>query len=234
MLDAEQIILVEDDDITRQNYVDYLEQEGYSVVAYKDSHNVIEQSNILDTSLILLDVELDNDRTAGFELCLEIRAITKTVPIAFLSSHHTEQDKIHGFGLGADDYLVKDSSLGFIGARVKSIICRHQVLIQEAKDITNEVKRGLLVLDNNSKIARWNGHSLSLSLTQYFILHELTSIPGEIKSPLELMKAIERVVEPNTIAAHIKAIRQTFLNIDPDFSLIVSEYGRGYRWVEYS
>ena len=63
------------------------------------------------------------------------------------------------------------------------------------------------------------------------MVQELAKKPGQVKSPNELMSAASIVVEPNTIAAHIKLIRKKFKEIDPEFNRIKAEYAAGYRWL---
>ena len=67
----------------------------------------------------------------------------------------------------------------------------------------------------------------------FWIVKELFINPGQVKSHRELMKASNIVVEPNTIAAHVKAIRDAFTRADAEFRCIKTERGRGYRWIEY-
>ena len=72
---------------------------------------------------------------------------------------------------------------------------------------------------------------LDLTLTQFWILQELCRVPGRTKSINELMRGAKLTVSPNTIVAHVKAIRKAFLKIDTNFDRIRTERSRGYRWI---
>ena len=77
----------------------------------------------------------------------------------------------------------------------------------------------------------WKGRQVDLPLTHFWIVRELCASPGKVKNHRELMKAANLVVAPNTITAHVKAIRDAFSRVDPQFRCIRTERGRGYRWV---
>ena len=77
----------------------------------------------------------------------------------------------------------------------------------------------------------WKGSKVELPLTHYWIVRELCTNPGKVRTHRDLMKASNIVVEPNTITAHVKTIRGAFSAIDPGFNCIKTERGRGYRWV---
>ena len=86
-------------------------------------------------------------------------------------------------------------------------------------------------LDDVYSTVSWKGCQVDMPLTQFWILRELCSNPGQVRSHRDLMKAANIVVEPNTITAHVKAIRNAFASLDPAFHSIRTERGRGYRWV---
>jgi two-component system OmpR family response regulator len=89
-----------------------------------------------------------------------------------------------------------------------------------------------LRIDERLSRAHWLESPLDLSLTQYWILKDLFSHSGEVRSTTDLMRAANITVQPNTIVVHIKAIREAIQEITPNFSCIKSERARGYRWVD--
>lgn len=96
--------------------------------------------------------------------------------------------------------------------------------------------RGSLLIDQSKLVAFWKGQPVDLSLTQLWMIKELASNSEQVeqvKSYSKLMRAANFVVEPNTITAHIKTIRDRFKAIDNDFNCIKTERGLGYRWVEF-
>jgi two-component system OmpR family response regulator len=78
--------------------------------------------------------------------------------------------------------------------------------------------------------ASWRGRPVDLSLTEFWIVHDLANRPGHVKSREQLMQAAHVVVDDATITSHIKRIRKKFLEADQDFAAIDSVYGLGYRW----
>ena len=232
-VDEKRIVFLEDEDTIRENYTEFFMLEGYRVDAYKNTENVLLAIKHSPPDIVLLDIAIGADQQAGFHLCEQIRQFSTTIPIAFLTSHCTDKEKIEGFALGADDYLVKDCSLGLLSARINSIIVRSKMLQQNDTSVfkSGHIVRGKLLLDLQNQLAYWDQQEVKLSLTQFLILQELAARPGEIKTPSQLMAAANIVVEPNTITAQIRTIRASIKNIDKQFASLVSEYGRGYRWL---
>lgn len=226
------IAYVEDKDETRESFAEQLCREGFEVVAYASKEEAIAGFKQQLPDLALLDVAHAGDRDAGYQVCTELRRISSEVPIIFLTHRHGEIDRISGLRLGADDYISKDASLEYIVIRIETLIRRLQaVRAAGAVEVPEPAPGEDLRLDDTYSTVFWKGTRLDLPLTHFWILRELWQSPGEVRSHRELMKAASIVVEPNTIAAHVKAIRQTFTRLDPEFACIRTERGRGYRWV---
>lgn len=95
------------------------------------------------------------------------------------------------------------------------------------------ITRSELTLDMNRYSASWNGRSIDLSLTEFWIVHALAKHPGHVKSREQLMQDSHIVVDDATITSHVKRIRKKFSEIDDSFTAIESVYGMGYRWVAH-
>ena len=226
------IAYVEDEDQIRQSYAENLRREGFEVVAYANKEEAIAGFRQALPDLALLDVAHEGDRDAGYQVCTELRRLSSEVPIIFLTHRHGEIDRISGLRLGADDYISKDASLEYLVIRIETLIRRLESVRHAGAGPAPAGPGDIgLVLDDTYATAFWKGTRLDLPLTQFWILRALYQHPGEVRSHRELMKAASIVVEPNTIAAHVKAIRSTFTRLDPDFQCIRTERGRGYRWV---
>lgn len=227
------ILFVEDDELIRENYSEILMNEGYDVVSVDNRQDAISQADAELPDIALLDITLGNDRNAGYHLCTELRKRSDILPIIFLTSHSSDIDKISGIRLGADDYLTKETSVDYILARIDALLARTEVFLSvgQAQQSDNN-DYGQLSLDASKYVAYWQSDAVDLSLTQFWILQELMDQPGEVKSARALMKAANIMVEPNTIAAHIKTIRKKFREIDETFNHIKTEYSSGYRWLE--
>lgn len=226
------IALVEDDPVILRNYADFLRDCGLDVDTYSSKAAALEGLQRLPPDLVLLDITLGQQREAGFEICSDFRHMHPDVPIVFLTSHDGEIDKISGLRLGADDYLTKDVSLDFLIVRIEALFRRRNAYARSSQPPASIAPSDdMLHLDPVTCVAYWCSKPVEISLTQYWMLAELHRHPGRARSHEELMKAANLVVEPNTITAHIKAIRDAFRRIDSSFDRIATERGRGYRWL---
>jgi two-component system OmpR family response regulator len=182
----------------------------------------------------LLDVALGAERDGGFQLCLELRRLSETLPIIFLTSHDDEMSRISGLRLGADDYLSKDSSIDLLVVRIQTLLRRCEALRRAGVSPQPDrvAGRGNLSIDAERSRVSWKGRLVDMPLTQFWIVEALARQPGRALTHAELMRAAKVVVAPNTIAAHIKTLRQRFCAVDPGFDAIRTERGMGYRWLE--
>jgi len=231
------IAFVEDDDVIRENYSELLADAGFEVSSYQSRDAAWAGMQANPPDLVLLDITLGSERDAGFHLCADIRRVYATLPIIFLTSHDGEIDKISGLRLGADDYITKDASMDYIIVRLEALFRRINSLAG-GQDAAVEAGRfehrsgSALSLDKERCEAHWNDEKVPLTLTQYWMLECLCSEPGKVKRATELMVAAKIVVEPNTVVAHVKAIRDAFKELDPSFSCVRTERGKGYRWLD--
>ena len=94
------------------------------------------------------------------------------------------------------------------------------------------MRRGALSIDGEKMQTTWNALPVTLSLTEFWIVHALAKNPGHVKNRQQLMDAANVVLDDNTITSHIKRVRRKFQQIDAKFDAIQTVYGMGYRWVE--
>ncbi|HEX7465863.1 MAG TPA: winged helix-turn-helix domain-containing protein, partial [Usitatibacter sp.] len=181
--------------------------------------------------LAIIDIGLGADIDGGFSLCRELRAASERLPIIFLSARDSDFDIVSGLRLGADDYLTKDVSLPHLLARIAALFRRVDATSQPAT-AAEVLNRGPLALDAQRMMASWNGHSVGLTVTEFWMVHSLARHPGHVKDREQLMRDAEMVVDDGTITSHVKRIRKKFLAIDPKFDSIDTVYGMGYRWRE--
>jgi two-component system OmpR family response regulator len=227
------IVYVEDNDSARESYAQGLRDEGFEVSAYGNKDDAIAALRTQLPDLALLDVSHADDRDAGYQICAEIRRISAKTPIIFLTNRHGEVDRISGLRLGADDYISKEASIDYIVVRIEALFRRLDAMrgIGEPQERPTAVTSGI-ELDEVYSTVSWKGKQIEMPLTHFWMVRDMCLNPGKVRSHRELMKAACIVVEPNTIAVHIKAIRSTFSSHDPLFGSIKTERGRGYRWVE--
>lgn len=231
---VKQVALVEDDDVIRANYADLLEQAGFAVSAYSSKAAAQQAFAGALPDVALIDIALGDERDAGFELCTELRRRSATLPIVFLTSHDADVDRISGLRLGADDYLTKDASIDYLIVRIETLLRRLAAISAASGNFPAKIAMGSpasLVIDDATSCVQWKNRSVDLTLTQFWMLRELVQHTGSVVSHAALMTAARIVVEQNTVTAHVKAIRDAFKRIDPQFDGIRTERGRGYRWV---
>ena len=181
--------------------------------------------------LAILDIGLGDEIDGGFALCRELRALSATVPILFLTARDSEFDTVAGLRLGADDYLTKDISLPHLLARIAALFRRLDASGRAEAD-EDAVERGPLRLDSQRVSATWHGRRVDLTLTEFWMVHALARRPGHVKSREQLMGEARMVVDDSTVTSHVKRIRKKFAAVDPAFDRIESVYGMGYRWNE--
>jgi two-component system OmpR family response regulator len=223
------IAVVEDEPSLRANYVDALRRHGYEVTAFASRADALAAFRARLPDLALVDIGLGDDVDGGFTLCRELRAMSATVPIVFLSARDSDFDIVAGLRLGADDYVTKDTSLPHLTARIAALFRRSDLLA--APPVADDVLvRGALTLDAKRLSAQWQGRRIELTLTEFWMVHALARHPGHVKDRDSLMRDAKIVVDDSTITSHVKRIRRKFEATDPAFDRIESVYGIGYRW----
>lgn len=223
------IAIVEDEPAIRENYSDALRRQGYRVQAYGDSKQALTAFEQRLPDLVLLDISLEDGVEAGFDLCRQLRGVSASLPIIFLTARDNDLDSISGLRLGADDYLTKDISLPHLQARIAALFRRMDALSQ-SQETDATIQHGELTLDTTRLQATWHGEPVDLTVTEFWLLYAIARRPGQVKNREQLMEAASIVVDDTTITSHIKRIRRKFLKIDSDFNAIDTVYGMGYRW----
>lgn len=226
---SRRIAIVEDEPAIRDNYADVLRRQGYEVQTYADRPSALSAFKHRLPDLAILDIGLGDDVEGGFELCRELRNISKSLPIIFLTARESDFDTVSGLRLGADDYLTKDISLTHLTARVAALFRRVEAL-RTPPDTEDILRRNKLVIDMQRMRVEWDGQCLDLTLTELWIIHALAKFPGHVKDRDTLMNEANVVVDDSTITSHIKRIRKKFTQLDAEFTAIETVYGMGYRW----
>jgi two-component system, OmpR family, response regulator len=223
------VAIVEDEAPIRENYADALRRQGYRVQTFANREHAMGAFRIRLPDLVLLDIALQDEIDAGFEMCRELRTLSSKLPIIFLTARDSDYDSIAGLRVGADDYITKDVSIPHIIARISALFRRVEAL-GDPTNQRNERKCGELTIDPDRVIARWTESVVDLTLTEFWIVNALTKNPGHVKTREQLMNDANVVVDDTTVTSHIKRIRRKFKAIDVNFDSIETVYGMGYRW----
>ena len=131
---ARHIAIVEDEATIRHNYEDALRRYGYQVSGYADRDSALAALKRRLPDLVIIDVGLGDEVEGGFDLCRELRGLSRSLPIIFLTARDSDLDVISGLRLGADDYLTKDISLQHLVARVVALFRRVEALSGGARE----------------------------------------------------------------------------------------------------
>ena len=162
-------------------------------------------------------------------LCQQLRSLSQSLPIIFFTARDNDVDTISGLRMGADDYLTKDISMAHLLARIAALFRRTDLLTTPVTQ-KDEIRVGALKLDASRMIVSWKDEPVSLTVTEFWMLHALVKRPGHVKSRQQLMDESRMVVDDTTITSHIKRMRKKFIQLDPQFDHIDTVYGMGYRW----
>jgi len=225
------IAIVEDDADQRENYADALTANGYTVTTYANRPEAQAgmRQNLPD--LAVLDIMLEDEVDGGFDLCRDLRAIAPKLPIIFLTARDTDIDRVSGLRLDAWDYLTKPVNLQFLTVRVSSLFRIVETLHTQTTELEAILRLGPLQLDPNSMSVLWDGKVVNLTLTEFWLVQALARRPGHVKTYENLMQVTRQsYVERNTINGYVRRIRKKFKEVDPEFSMIQTVFGVGYRW----
>ena len=225
------ILIAEDDqDITTLVKL-YLESSGYRVLCAPDGEAALELARTESIDIAVLDIMMP--RMNGYELTRELRAISN-LPILILSAKNTDNDKILGLELGADDYLTKPFNPLEIIARVKANLRRFYQLNPAAPTPagSNVVSLGPLRLDTDAMTLTKNGVPIALTPTEYKILSCLMRSPGRIFTKVQLYEAVNGAYfesDENTMMVHISKLRDKIEDDPRHPCLIKTVRGLGYK-----
>ena len=206
----------------------YLRADGYKT--YK-SYNGKEAVSIIereDIHLVLLDIMMPG--MDGIETISRIRQVSN-VPVIFLTAKGEDADKILGLNIGADDYVTKPFNPVELQARVKSQLRRYFKL--GGGNIHDElIVMGGLSLNDKAKEVTLDGEPVQLTKTEYDILKFLMQNPGEAFSPQKIYQKVwkdEPFGTENTVAVHIRHLREK-IEYDPaNPRYLIAVWGRGYK-----
>lgn len=217
------ILIVDDEDKIREVVREYAEFSGFSVVEAIDGMDAIEKVKAQDFDVIVMDIMMP--RLDGFSACKEIKKI-KNVPVIMLSARGEEYDKLFGFELGIDDYVVKPFSPKELIARIRVAIKRGSSSMSSADVFAYEG----LEINFTAREVLIDGNKVSLTPKEYDLLFYLVK---NINIALSREKLLEEVWgydfygDDRTVDTHIKMLRNS---LGEYRNLIVTLRGMGYKF----
>ena len=223
-------ILVVDDDVKIVELVKlYLNRDGYRVLTAYDGIEALRLAREAHPNLIVLDIMLPG--MDGLEICRILRD-ESDVPIIMLTARVTDQDKLIGLELGADDYVIKPFSPRELAARVRAVLRR-----LPGERGPENIKRGALAMDFNKQEAIMAGKSLILTSVEFKMLGVLAREAGKVFSRAKLIEeALGYDFEgfDRTIDVHIFNLRRKMGSEPGSPGYIKTVYGAGYKFLENS
>ena len=228
------IALVDDDRNILTSVSLSLESEGYRVQTYTDGASALEGLKTNPPDLAIFDIKMP--RMDGMELLRRLRQ-KSDLPVIFLTSKDEEIDELFGLKMGADDFIRKPFSQRLLVERVKAILRRSNPKDAATQKETEAkiLERGRLKMDPERHTCTWDNTPVTLTVTEFLILQALATRPGVVKSRNALMDAAyddQVYVDDRTIDSHIKRLRKKFKVVEPEFEMIETLYGVGYRFKE--
>ena len=181
------IALVDDDSNILTSVSIALETEGYRIMTYTDGASALDGFRTTQPDLAILDIKMP--RMDGMETLRRLRQ-KSDLPVIFLTSKDEEIDELFGLKMGADDFIRKPFSQRLLVERVKAVLRRASAREAGAKAPTQQAKsleRGSLVMDQERHTCTWKGEPVTLTVTEFLILHSLAQRPGVVKSRDALM-----------------------------------------------
>jgi two-component system KDP operon response regulator KdpE len=224
------ILVVDDEPKLVRLLREVLTATGFTVLSTGSGENAIEMAALERPDLLLLDIVLSGPAD-GYTVARRVREFSD-VPIIMLTAKARESDLLHGFDVGADDYLTKPFSAKELLARVRAVLKRARQEVAAPAEI--ELVCGLLRLDLMRRAVTLEGREIRLTPTEYNLLHELAAHANQVLLHEQLLNAVwgqEYRNDVDYLRAYIRHLRQK-LEVDPAKpELIVTSSGVGYMLV---
>lgn len=223
-----QILVVDDEPHVVKLVRANLEVAGYGVISATDGRGVVSLVEAQEPDLVILDIMLPG--MDGYEIARRIREFS-SVPILMLTARGSEMDLVHGFDMGADDYLVKPFAVNELLVRVRALIKRSKL----AQDIVRRppLVSGNLTIDYGRRSVSLAGRELQLSPTEYAVLTKLAANANRVVLHEELLREVwgsEYRSETQYLRTYIHHLRQKIEENPAQPTRIITHPGAGYMF----
>lgn len=221
------IMVVDDESHIRELVRMYLDDEGFEIVEKSNGADALAYAENYSLDLVILDIMMP--KLDGWQLCKELRDLGD-IPILMITSKGEAQDKIKGFKLGTDDYLVKPFDPVELVLRVKALLKRYRIAA------SNVIKLGEIQLDRKTyHVIYKDGRTVTIPMKEFELLYKLGSYTGQLFTRNHLIEqiwGIDYEGDERTVDVHIKRLRERLAEFESDFK-IVTIRGLGYRLEVY-
>ena len=220
------ILIVDDDDRIREIIRIFLEAEGFEVFHAEDGNRALERVRKDNPDLVILDLMMPG--LDGWTVCKILRKETK-IPIIMLTSKGEENDRVLGFDLGADDYVVKPFSPRELSARVKAVLRRLEG--KESKE--HILSYPGLKMNQITRETEVDGINITLTAKEFDLLHYLAKRPGQIYSRDQLLNMVweyDYCGDSRTVDTHVNRLRSKLESQVGCSDFIQTVRGVGYKF----
>lgn len=222
------VLIVEDEQALREGLTDLLTAAGHEVVACEHGKDAVAVGTEEVFELVLLDLMLPD--IDGVEVCRRLRRARPTLHILMLTARGSEDDRVKGLALGADDYMSKPFSVRELLARIRALIRR----TAPAPALPEELRLGTVVIDFRRFEAAKDGETFRLTRKEFGTLRYLAARPGEVVRREELLREVwEYKAYPTTrtVDNHIASLRAKIEDDASNPRFLQTVHGVGYKLV---
>jgi DNA-binding response OmpR family regulator len=224
---AKSVLVVDDEEAILLGLTESLKAAGYITLTASDGPSARTLAMEQKPDLILLDIMLPG--LSGYEVCRQLRAEGFHGAIIMLTARGDEFDKLHGFELGADDYVTKPFSLNILLARVAAVLSRGR----ERTDVATSYTFGQWVLDMESRTLQCNGEAVECTRTEIDLLAYFCRHPGKALSRETLMRDIwgtEYFGTQRSLDTFVANLRRKIEDTPHAPKYIATVHGVGYKF----
>jgi DNA-binding response OmpR family regulator len=220
------VLIVEDERKLRDFVRSYLERAGFTVLSTGSGAEAIAMAADGAPDLVVLDLGLPD--VPGETVARELRTAS-AVPILMLTARSTEEDRIRGLELGADDYVTKPFSPRELVLRVQAILRRGGPAVEQGVTSFGDAE---LVIDEPQRLVTVRGQTVSVTPTEWGVLMALATVPGRVYSRFELINRVrgyEFEGYERTVDSHVKNLRRKIESDPAQPQIVQTVLGGGYR-----
>jgi two-component system, OmpR family, response regulator ResD len=227
------ILVVDDEERIRRLLKMYLERENYIIEEAEDGNEALAKALGNDYDLIILDLMMPGKD--GIEVCRELRE-KKTTPVIMLTAKGEEVNRVQGFEVGTDDYIVKPFSPREVVLRVKALLRRssHTAYMQTDTTTKDVIVFPHITIDNDAHRVLADGKEVSLTPKEYELLYFLAKSPDKVFDREQLLKEVwhyEYFGDLRTVDTHVKRLREKLNKVSEQAAkMIVTVWGVGYKF----
>ncbi len=223
------ILIVDDEEAILLGLEESLLYTGYDVLKATDGHAALELALNESPDLILLDIMLPG--LTGFEVCRQLRDKGRQMPVIMLTARGDEFDKLHGFEMGADDYVTKPFSIDELLARIKAVLARGRSQLSGPRTY----KFDDVVLDLDSRTVQKGGKDVTMTRTEFDLLAYFLENAGKALSRDQVMNDVwgtEYYGTQRSLDSFVATLRRKVEKDAHNPVHILTMHGVGYKFVE--